>query len=369
MKILHILNELKFSGAEIMYVDAASHFQEKGCELSVVATAENMGEFAPQFERAGYILFHKPYPPLKNYFRRILYYIDFIKFLKTEKFNVVHIHASRTMWGMAFCAWIAGKQSVYTFHNVFPTNFYSYPYHFLLRFSAKRIFNCRFQTISSSVYQNELKIFRNKTTCILNWYGNKRFSPAAPGEKLAIREMLSIPPESLVIISVGGCSHVKRHSDIIKALTIIKGKYSNCIYLHLGQGESELSEIALAEELQVSESIRFCGNQSNIRNYLIASDIYLMPSRFEGMPITTVEAMACLIPAILYDVPGLRDFNLVAENCVLIPENFQLLAEKVIYLATNPDVANAMSIRAKQFVDSNFNLETNVNLIYELYEN
>ncbi|HFU75310.1 MAG TPA: glycosyltransferase family 1 protein, partial [Arcobacter sp.] len=57
MKVIHILNELKYSGAEIMYVDAASLFQYKGCQLAVVSTAKNVGEFAPKFQEAGYEVF------------------------------------------------------------------------------------------------------------------------------------------------------------------------------------------------------------------------------------------------------------------------------------------------------------------------
>ena len=51
MKVIHYLHELKFSGAEIMYVDAAPVFQKLGCELSVVNTANHLGEYAPFFEK------------------------------------------------------------------------------------------------------------------------------------------------------------------------------------------------------------------------------------------------------------------------------------------------------------------------------
>lgn len=367
MKVIHILHELKFSGAEIMYVDAASLFQAKGCELSVIATAENIGEYAPYFENAGYNLFNKPYPKLKNYLKRIVYYYHFVQFLKSENYDIVHIHASVTMWGMALCAWIAGKRSVYTFHNVFPTHFYSYFYHCLLRWSAKNIFNCNFQTISDSVYEHELKLYHNDTTKIYNWYGSNRFYPAKAGEKYAVREELSIPQDALVLISVGGCSPVKRHSEIIKALPLINEKHPNCIYLHLGKGESECSEINLATELNVSSQIRFYENQSDVRKFLIAADIYMMPSRFEGIPITTIEAMGCLIPTILYNVPGLCDFNKNGENSILIPEDYKFLAEKAIYLHANPDVALQMAMRAKEFVDFNFNIIKNTPLIFNLY--
>lgn len=62
MKVIHYLHELKFSGAEIMYVDAAPVFQKLGCELSVVNTANHLGEYASFFEKAGYKVFHRPYP-------------------------------------------------------------------------------------------------------------------------------------------------------------------------------------------------------------------------------------------------------------------------------------------------------------------
>lgn len=367
MKILHVLHELKFSGAEIMYVDAAPLFQEKGCVLTVMATASELGEYAPYFERSGFKVIHNVLPPLRRYFSRIMFYIAFIKLLRKDSYDVVHIHSHRAMWGFAFCAWRVNIKSVYTFHNVFPTKPITYPYHILLRWSAKNIFKCHFQTISDSVFNHELYFYHNHTKKIYNWYGSNRFYPATIGEKSLIRKQLKIDQDAVVVISVGGCSHVKRHSEIIKALTLIIDKIPNCLYLHLGKGESEMEEILLAQEYGIEKQVRFCGNQENVRKYLIASDIYLMPSRFEGIPITTIEAMACNIPAILYDVPGLRDFNRSGENCILIPENFELLAEKALYLQSNTEISDDLAQRAKTFVDQNFNMETNVNKIYELY--
>lgn len=368
MKVLHILNELKFSGAEIMYVDAAPIFQNKNCELTVMATATALGEYASYFEEAGYEVIHHPMPTLKNYLKRINYYAAMINLLKKEQFDVVHIHSSGTMWGLAFCAWASNIKSVYTFHNVFRTRFLTYPYHILKRWSAKKIFKCQFQTISDSVYDNELKLFHNETTKIYNWYGSRRYFPAIQQEKDTARQELGIGTETLVLISVGGCSSVKRHSDIIKALPIILAKIPDCLYLHLGKGDTECDEIQLAKSLGLDKYIRFCNNQTDVRKYLISSDIYLMPSRFEGIPITTIEAMGCEIPAILYDVPGLRDFNKKGKNSILIAEDYNLLAEKVIYLKENPQKGIAIAKNAKSFVDKQFNMADNVEQIFKLYQ-
>jgi glycosyltransferase involved in cell wall biosynthesis len=287
--------------------------------------------------------------------------------MKKEDFKVIHIHSSTARWGFALCAWMANIPSVYTFHNVFKSRFFSYPFHLLQRFTIKHLFRCRFQTISDSVYQNELEVYFNDTTKINNWYGGQRYYPAVENEKYDFRKELGIDNSTLVLISVGGCSPVKRHTDIIKALPLILEKTPDCLYLHLGTGCSEKDEKELAISLGVLDKIRFLGNQENVRKYLVASDIYIMTSRFEGISLTTIEAMACNIPAVLYDVPGLRDFNKHGNNSILIPEDYKLLAEAVLQATTNTIEIRTMANNAKITVDKLFNMQNNALEIYQLY--
>ncbi len=367
MKVIHIFHSLKFSGAEIMYVDAAPLFQSKGCDLSVMATANELGEFAVNFKEAGYIVMHIPMPRLTQYFKRILFYLTIIRLLKKNKYDVVHIHSSKAMWGFAFCAWIAKAKSVYTFHSVFPTHFYSYLYHVMLRWSAKRLFKCRFQSISDTVYNHEIKLYNNSTTKIYNWFGNKRYFPANQDEKNSIRSEIGIDNEALVLISVGGCNEGKRHSDIINALPLVVKKIPKIVYLHLGIGELESEEKALVEKLGISEKVIFCRNQINVRKYLVASDIYIMTSKFEGISVTTIEAMACGIPAVLYNVPGLKDFNANGKNSKLINEEFREIPRAIFEILEDKNKTTRMSKRAREFVNSVFNLDVNANEIYKLY--
>lgn len=366
MKILHILYELKYSGAEVMYVAAAPIFKELGCELAVINSAKKLGEYAPSFENAGFKVYHLPYP--KGLLKRINYYRKLRLLIKREKYDVLHIHNSAMKWGGAVCAWSAGIKSVYTFHNVFKSNWYSYFYHIWLRWSAKYLFGCTFQTIGESVYWNEKKHYLNDTVKVYNWYNNLRFVPAIPGEREMFRKGLEISKDALTIISVGGCSPIKRHNEIVIAFTEILRKYPDAIYLHLGEGVSLEEEKALAKELNIKENIRFCGNQKDVRKYLISSDMYIMSSQHEGVPITTIECMGCKVPAILYDVPGLRDFNKEKECSLLIPEDSHILAQSVMELYENKEKQTELTNNAKQFVDTYFNMEKNVKEIFELYQ-
>lgn len=367
MKVVHIFHALKFSGAEIMYVDAASVFQDKSCELSAIATADELGEFAGQFEANGYTLYHKPYPGKYNPLAKLSYILKFSSFLRRNDIDVVHIHASKTMFGMAMAAWLSGKKSVRTFHNVFPTRTLTRPLHIFQRQVVKHLFGCKFHTISDSVYAHELNVFKNNTIQIDNWYDSNRFFPAEKHEKLILRKKMGISEDTFVIVSVGSCSPIKRHSDILKALAIIIKSLPNCLYLHLGDGSSLPEEAKLAQELGIEKNVCFLGNRDNVREHLVISDVYVMPSKFEGLSISTVEAMGCQIPAILYNVPGLKDFNKFSETCKIIKEDYHTLAKELKETYHHPESVAVLAKKAKKNVDTRYDLKTNVTEIINLY--
>ena len=365
MKVIHILDELKFSGAEVMYVAAAKVFQGFGCDLSVVATNRKLGDYASFFENAGYQVFHKPL--LKFPVKKWGYYIRFIHFLKKNRYDIMHIHVN--LWGMAFCAWVAGCRSVYTFHSVFYSRKITRWYYRWQRWSTRKIFRCTFQTIGDSVYEQEKTYWHNDSIKIYNWYDSNRYFPAHEGEKETVRTSLNIGKDVLVLISVGSCRKLKRHSDIIRAVSIVVNKYPNMLYLHLGEGEMLEEEKKLVETLQLADHVRFCGNQMDVRKYLIASDIYLMTSRVEGVSITAIEVMACNIPTVFYDVPGLRDFNHEQECNCLVREDTVQLAEKIISLYENSDKQKTLTTNARKLIDLNFNMQKNAIQIFNLYKN
>jgi glycosyltransferase involved in cell wall biosynthesis len=366
MKILHVLNELKYSGAEVMYVSAAEEFKKLGYELYVVNTASKLGEYSSHFKEAGYEILHWPFKK-NGLFNLIKYIQSVISFLKNEKIDIVHIHRADMYLTMSFCAQIAGCKSIYTFHNVFPSNWYSYHLHILQRWGAKKLLNCTFQTISNSVYLHEKNYYYNNTILVYNWYDSKLFFPASKTEKSQVRGDLGLPLDALVIISIGGCSHIKRHSDIIKSLPKVINMFPNSVYLHLGEGEELNHEIQLANDLGVNNNVRFEGNKSYVRQYLVASDIYIMPSKHEGIPITAIEALACKIPAILYDVPGLRDFNYSNDCVTLIKEDFELLAKTIISLTKDGKIREKLSDNGISFVTESFDMVKNVAKIHALY--
>jgi len=368
MRVLHIFIEIKFSGAEIMYANAASLFQKKGVEMIALSTGNEKGDFTPRFEAENIKVYHKPLD-LKEYnpFILVPYFYKLYKFVNKEKIEVIHIHRSKHYWWFSLIAFIARIKSVRTIHNVFKHRKVTWLKGFFERFTARKIFKLKFQTIGNSVYENEKYYYKNKTTLINNWYDNERFFPPNNDqEKSDVRLSLGLPTEVLSIISTGGCSDVKNHHDIIRAMATINKKI-NCIYIHLGHGEKEEEERKLAVKLGVDDKIYFLGNQKNVRDYLISSDIYIMPSRFEGLSIAAIEAMACELPSVLYNAPGLRDLIDNNDNGLLIEQNSNTLANAILELNNNQQLRKKMGDKAKRFVVQNFSVNNGVDGIMKLY--
>ncbi len=365
MKVLHVLDMLSFSGAEMMYVSAAHDFQNLGCQLYVLNTSIKLGEFSPFFVKAGYKVIHFPYN--KSFAGRFAFFNRLKKFIKQEHIDIVHVHRNDIEFGMAYCAWSCGVKCVCTHHSIYRSNWYSIGYHRFLRWFMTYAFKCRQQSISYSVFENERNYYHNDSVLIYNWYDSNKFYPAQEGEKEKIREQLGISIKSKVIVSVGSCRELKRHQDIIEAVALLKKDISDICYLHLGEGEMLEDEKKSAKALGVEEHIRFIGNQTSVRNYLIASDVYVMTSCLEGLSLSTIEAMACRIPAVLYHVPGLKDFNKEKECSVQIKESPAYLAEACKRLFVESDKNQEIADNAYELVHTKFDQKKNVAKIFRLY--
>lgn len=368
MKVLHIFNEIKFSGAEVMYRDAAKQFQNSGVEIHALSSGVRRGDFSSNFENEGIIVAHKSYTDSFVLSKTgISFYKFLFKYIKNNKIDVLHIHRS-SVYFAAVIGTVLGIPTLKTQHNVF-INRKSTRFIAIIRRALTRVFfNTIYHTIGQSVHDNELNQFKNPSTRINNWYNHKKFFTATTDEKKEVRQQLNLLENSFVVISVGGCSTVKNHHDIIKALSILKTKI-DITYLHLGKGKTEEDEIELAKELGVYDRCVFVGNTDKVREYLIASDVYLMPSKFEGLSISCLETMGCGIPVVLYNVMGLKDMIdfKTQDNGFLIEASHKELAKKILEYYNSEELRNKKAKNALKNVKKNFFIEKNVDEMISLY--
>ncbi len=114
-----------------------------------------------------------------------------------------------------------------------------------------------------------------------------------------------------------------------------------------------------AKEMGIEESIVFTGFQTNVKAIINESDIFILPSRFEGLPMTLLEAMSQGIPCIAFDcVSGPSDIIHNDENGLLIEnQNIKAMVEGVCKLIENEDLRNKFRQNAPDSI-KDFSIES-----------
>lgn len=160
------------------------------------------------------------------------------------------------------------------------------------------------------------------------------------------------------IISVGRLVNQKNFFSLIRAFRLVVSKHPDWeldIY-----GEGILKE-QLNEEIRINkleDNVFLLGYHSNIKERMLDYSLFVLSSKFEGMPNVILEAMSCGLPIISYDCPcGPRDLICNNETGFLIPLNDEeMLANKICDLIENVDKRKSMGKNAREQIEQ-FSLE------------
>ena len=123
------------------------------------------------------------------------------------------------------------------------------------------------------------------------------------------------------IVHIGRFNPQKNHDVIIETAKRLKAEgYQFIIKLIGGAGDEEQRKIEVKQK-GLENEIEFCGLQSNVYPFLHDADCFILPSLYEGMPVTLVEAMGSGLPIIASAVGGVPDMIENGESGLLIHPN------------------------------------------------
>lgn len=112
------------------------------------------------------------------------------------------------------------------------------------------------------------------------------------GIREKIRKELNIAKDEFVIGHVGRFNEVKNHMGMLEILQPILSKKRNIKLVLLGKGELEDTVKRKVKELGIDSQVLFLGAKSNVHEYYQIMDVFVLPSKFEGLPIVGIEAQA-----------------------------------------------------------------------------
>jgi glycosyltransferase involved in cell wall biosynthesis len=151
--------------------------------------------------------------------------------------------------------------------------------------------------------------------------------------------------------------------------------------LILGQGPRELELKDLVKALRIEESVQFIGLVSNVGDYMEEADIFVLPSRAEGMSNALIEAMSFGLSCIATKISGnieLMDLNpdqivsegdfFVAKNGIFInPDDVEGLAKALLYLIHNAEARKEVGVHGRSHIQNQFSIDSIADRYVALY--
>ncbi len=176
-----------------------------------------------------------------------------------------------------------------------------------------------------------------------------RFEPPDREEKEAWREELGIGRNRKVIGTITRLYEQKGNEYLIRAMPRVIREFPDAVLFVVGDGplRSELEH--LARELEVGGHVVFTGHCQDVRRMLGAFDVKVLPSLWEGTPITMLEAMAMAKPIVATTIDGIGEVLTHDATALLVPpRDPDELAEKMLLLLRDGETARRLGEAARE---------------------
>jgi glycosyltransferase involved in cell wall biosynthesis len=181
------------------------------------------------------------------------------------------------------------------------------------------------------------------------------------------RAALALPPDGMVLGTVGRLVPQKDPLGLVEATALLVTSHQARL-VFVGDGPLERKTMELAERLGIRDRVLFAGFREEPGPLFAAFDVYVQPSRWEGLPYALLEAMGRGLPVVATDVPGNADLIRKGVTGDLVrPGNPETFAASIAVLLGDEGKRRAMGQAARERVLERHRLDDFVRSIEELY--
>ncbi|HLO60725.1 MAG TPA: glycosyltransferase family 4 protein [Bacteroidales bacterium] len=174
-------------------------------------------------------------------------------------------------------------------------------------------------------------------------------------DKDSAKKLYERKGNEIILGTAGRLSAEKGHALLIEAMSVLKKNGKDFTLLVAGEGP-ELENLKNAARIQgIEEQVNFMGFVSSIRPFMNSTDIFILPSLWEGFGYVTIEAMAAGKPVIAFNTGSNPEIIEDTKTGLLVsPIDAASLAEKIIWLLSHPTEREAMGKNGRMRVEQLF---------------
>jgi glycosyltransferase involved in cell wall biosynthesis len=180
-----------------------------------------------------------------------------------------------------------------------------------------------------------------------------------PADVLRVHNELRKSGNDIFLLSVGRLRYQKGHDILLQAMPRVLEQFPNAVLLIAGEGvlRQELETQAL--DLHISERVKLLGVRDDVPLLMSFAEIFLFPSRFEGMPNALLEAMGYGLPVIATAVQGVDEIIRDGENGIIVPiDDPRAVSNAILRLLHDPEERQRLGKVAQETIDKGYTLDT-----------
>lgn len=263
-----------------------------------------------------------------------------MKIMRQEKPNVVHTHLDVIKYAVAAAKLCGIKRCIHTVHNVA---------HEEAEGRLQKIINTIYFKLGWSV---PVALSPKVRKTIVSFYGLKEEKVPMIYNGVDLSKCLAKTGYELSkpaqLLHIGRFNEQKNHRGLLEAFAQIVKSHPDCRLNLIGDGNLEDTTAQYACSLGIREKVTFLGNQNNVYPCLHNADIFLLPSKFEGMPMTIIEAMGTGLPIVASAVGGVPDMLEDGKSGLLVSGEPESVAQAVLRLLTQEDLRKNLGTNARR---------------------
>jgi glycosyltransferase involved in cell wall biosynthesis len=227
-------------------------------------------------------------------------------------------------------------------------------------------------TTSASIREflcREEKIPAHKVSVIYNGLDQARWIPeTGPQEREAWRSFYGLAPGAPAVGGVGRLHYQKNFPLFLEVAEAVSRRFPQAVFLIAGEGPDRVLLEELSRRLGIAPKVRFLGFVKEMREFYLALDLLLFPTRFEGTCLTTLEALAMGVPVVASRVDGIGEILADGKDGLLIPpEAKEFFVAGVIRLLEDRALARRLARAGQKKVRRHFSAEAMVRQVEALY--
>lgn len=183
------------------------------------------------------------------------------------------------------------------------------------------------------------------------------------------RENFNLQENKIIAVTVGNFRYQKGHDFLLEVIKKFASKLENTHFVWVGRGALKQSLEQKIASANLAEKITMLDYTKDVRPILAYSDIFVLPSREEGMPRALMEAMSMSLPCVATDVGGTNEVIENGKNGFLADfADTETFGNHIKKLADNTDLRLQMATEARKRIVEHFNIETITGQYVKLFE-